>query len=516
VRAAPRVLVPGAEARRGARRRGGARSGGAMAADRRYVLCEDHATPPSAPLGRLGHLRVFAASLAGKDMLRAAFIWDSPGNWTVALPNPSERLRPFEETVRDISLYEATRMTGLPPEDFEGDQRAPRLARFAKCFGRALQPHLTDVSCRVHDANQSPGFDSAYWPPPRGEPATGRLQLFDNGELRHNFARCGLTNLLPDFAPERLRAAMHVRLFSGPEAEVRFDLCRVRRERRPLSFCTLPLYGLPRMRAQVPGILDGWLAYHMGVLGFSRAEIYDIDGSFEEDLARWRERGFEIGYHSRWPSWLSPELARLSDGFAGCAESLAYAHCLATHRALSRWVLLLHGPDEYLRLGSGTGELGPGHLARLVERLSAMSNHQVGQLTVRSWPFGRGGSPAEEDRGQAGGSEALHRRWGRGSVLAASRMRAERLDGSMHTPLLDPERCTCAGPHSCTAEKGYVHGNASEVDDRILVTHHYVEMLPWDLGRCARLHNGMAPCNLPDDSLLWAGRLLRDWLPEPG
>merc|ERR1712217_641268 len=101
-------------------------------------------------------------------------------------------------------------------------------------------------------------------------------------------------------------------------------------------------------------------------------------------------------------------------------------------------------------------------------------------------------------------------RWGAGSVIANSRLRAPKLDGSMHTPFLDPERCTCAGPHTCIAEKGYMHGNISEVPADFLATHHYVEMLSWDHGRCNRLHDGLLSCNVPDSSLVWAAELLRD------
>jgi len=287
---------------------------------------------------------------------------------------------------------------------------------------------------------------------------------------------------------------------------VRFELCRVRRERHPLSFCTLPLYGLGKLKQAIPHILDGWLAYHLAHMGFSHAEIYDTDGSFEGDIQSWKNLGYSIGYQGSWPSWLSQELGTISAGHTGCAESLAYAHCLTQHRALSRWVMLLHGPDEYVRLASRPGQPHPRALAEVVQRLSASVGHQAGVLTVRSWPFAHG-TAAQDDAEEAA---AARRPWGAGEVLASSQMRAPRLDISMHTPLLDPERCTCAGPHNCVSEKGYRHGNVSEVGENILVTHHYLEMLPWDRGRCGRLHKGLYPCRVPDDSLLWAAKLLRD------
>lgn len=53
--------------------------------------------------------------------------------------------------------------------------------------------------------------------------------------------------------------------------------------------------------------LDDWLAYHLDFLGFARGEVYDIDGSFEEVVARRRARGGDgaLGYHERWPEALS-------------------------------------------------------------------------------------------------------------------------------------------------------------------------------------------------------------------
>merc|ERR1719411_1170813 len=77
-----------------------------------------------------------------------------------------------------------------------------------------------------------------------------------------------------------------------------------------------------------------------------------------------------ITTHSDWPSTLQAEaLQRLSQRFPSCTETWAYAHCLTTHRALSRWVVLLHSPDEYV-VAPGHAAAG-GALAGLLERLEA-------------------------------------------------------------------------------------------------------------------------------------------------
>merc|ERR1712194_671839 len=159
-----------------------------------------------------------------------------------------------------------------------------------------------------------------------------------------------------------------------------------------------------------------------------------------------------------------------------------------THRALSKWVMLINGPDEYVRLTSPTGRPTSGSLAQFIEKMGVMVGRTVSQLQVRSWPFAYGGPELAPHRGN----------WNAGEVIASSRHRAPDLDGSMHTPFLNPESCTCAGPHTCTAEKGYTHGNATEIPDDLVVTHHYVEMFPWYRGRCNRLHLGMYERNHPD------------------
>merc|ERR1712129_168838 len=109
------------------------------------------------------------------------------------------------------------------------------------------------------------------------------------------------------------------------------------------------------MRQELPWVVDDWLDYHLDHLGFEHAELYDIDGSLQPFLERRAARGAKnsrgtatISYWKAWPANLSVALTDASRAHPYCTETWAYAHCLTTHRALSRWVMLLHAPDEFV------------------------------------------------------------------------------------------------------------------------------------------------------------------------
>eukprot|EP00927_Polykrikos_kofoidii_P059556 TRINITY_DN54704_c0_g1_i1.p1 TRINITY_DN54704_c0_g1~~TRINITY_DN54704_c0_g1_i1.p1 ORF type:complete len:503 (-),score=48.76 TRINITY_DN54704_c0_g1_i1:28-1536(-) len=474
----------------------------------RYVLCGDDAdvvgddpiTPPSKPIdvpfGLLGTLRVFAASLVSSGMMRAPMILDSPKNWTVALPGPlndnGNAPTPFDEHVKTITEYDATRMSGLSPATYRHrESLVKELGRYAKCFGRALLPRSVNVRCRA----LHPDIATSPW-------IRGRLQYFDTGALRQNFIRCGPLPMLSDTHefPGYLNIEADVRVLNGPSGVARFRLCRVRHPPHAVSFCTLPMYGLERMKKALPSVLDDWLAYHFEHVGFAHGEFYDIDGSFSTDLQAWQDAGFSISYWKQWPKWLSHKLGELSALFRGCTESMAIAHCLATQRAHSRSVMLIPGLDVYIANKVGASQQNrflPKMIRTMFKPLEGYGPIPA-QIIFRSWPFARGGpSPSSRQAGV-------------GSIISSSTLRSGTLDESMNVPLIDPDECTCASPHTCVSEWNYMNIVGAEATEDTIVAHHYLEMFPWDAGRCNRLFLGMHLCDVPDDSLLWATTMLQD------
>jgi len=290
---------------------------------------------------------------------------------------------------------------------------------------------------------------------------------------------------------------------AGGPATVPLEFCRVDRPLIPATFCSQPLYGYHELRKQLPWIMEDWLDYHLGHLGFMHAEIYDIDGSFETALEPWVRAsswgGTTVTYHRRWPARLSPQMEALSRDHPYCTETYAYAHCLTTHRALSRWVALLHAPDEYLFVRKNPSR---GALLEVLElQESELPEDEVLPfLQVNGLSFARGGPGAEETSGQE-----------RGAVLATSRLRVPWY--YHHMPVLDPATCICAGPHMCYAEVGDQHrygGFSKEVPPGQLMVYHYVEMLPQHRGRCSTLNAEMLPCEVADDTAAWVVPFLRD------
>lgn len=444
----------------------------------RYVLCEDTGSFPSIHADGLGELRVFAASIAGGERhtgedwagwqaapgLRAALLLDEE-QWEARLP----------------------RIVGKPADEGHADH-----VSYAKCFGNGL-PNRTRVACRVGGGAEGRHFaENGSW-------VTGRLAQFSNGELRQDFAICpvwGLGQALG--STTRLQVQLSVQVLPAPRRTLLLELCRVERPLLRASFCSQPLYGYGQLREQLPWFLEDWLAYHLHHFGFEHAELYDVDGSFAEALEPWAtyQRGASVAYHRAWPRRLSKRLHEISQTHPYCAEMWAYAHCVTTHRALSRWVALLHAPDEYMVV---RGNPAQGVLLQVLEHLrTTLLPHDgaIAFLQVNAVSFGQGGPGSE----QVLPSD-------RGSVLAASRLRTA--GPYHHMPLIDPANCICAGPHSCFAEVGHGYfgnGVTLEVRPGLLLVHHYVEMLPQNVGRCTKFH---LPCQVPDTSANWMVQLLR-------
>lgn len=251
------------------------------------------------------------------------------------------------------------------------------------------------------------------------------------------------------------------------------------------------------MQREVPWAVEDWLEYHLGHLGIEQGELYDTDGSLEEALGPERlaqlQQSGRVRYRSFWPQNLSMRLAALSREHPYCTETWAYAHCLATHRALSRWVLLLHAPDEYALSQRRPEARGLLKVLAAYER-GLMLDEPVMLMRVRASSFARGGPGGAEESG------------GRGGVMAASRQRGELR--YYHSALVDPSLCICAGPHTCYAEvDSEFPGLVQEVEPEDLVVHHYVEMLERNQGRCRAQHK---VCAVPDFSAARLVPLLRE------
>lgn len=233
------------------------------------------------------------------------------------------------------------------------------------------------------------------------------------------------------------------------------------------------------MSEELPFVLEDWLSYHLEYLGFDHGEIYDVDGSFAEALEPWARssswRKSSLAYHKAWPGRLSSVLEALSKKQPYCTETLAYAHCLTKHRALSRWVALLHAPDEYLAIRNLKY---PGALQEIMQYLEHdLPNDQVfAFFQVNGVSFAKGGPDAES-------SAAV----GRGAVLAASKLRMPMV--YHHMPIVDPFVCHSAGPHMCYGEPdaNLRVGITKEVPPLVLVVHHYVEMVERNRGRCGSM-----------------------------
>lgn len=431
----------------------------------RYVLCSDSAVQPSAALaGRT--LRVFAASVASIEgpastrlgrqqaplSLRAALLLDDPNHWTARLPGGQSGVHAKAGHDAQVS--------------------------YAKCFGARL-PNFTAVGCRLgagHGARADFKWNASW--------ATGRFYRFTNQELRHDFVSCALGGAVTrrwqraPGPPERL----HVQLAfatQGDPVYLPLELCRVKRPVLRLSFCSQPLYGYGKLRRELPWIMEDWLEYHLGHLGFEHAEIYDTDGSFADTVEPWAAglKGTHgtVTYHKGFPESLSQSMNDISQVKPYCAETWAYAHCLTHHRALSRWVMLLHAPDEYVV----TKSFQPGAVLPVLREIenSLPEDEAITMLTVPARSMAQGGPGAESTTFAAPK---------RGGVLAASRLHGP--IQPLHTPLVDPASCVCAGAHACYAEKDYEFGGLTQqLDPVFMVVNHYVEMLARNRGRCTSM-----------------------------
>ncbi|CAE8687386.1 unnamed protein product [Polarella glacialis] len=442
----------------------------------RYVLCEQRAQAAEVKLGGGDGplVSVYAASVMAEEeglrhwrrpsalSLRAALLVHD--GWSVVLPK---------------------RTDGVDGQEHSGHARD---ASYAKCIGAGL-PSSTEVLCRVGSGEDGRHFaPNASW-------EQGRLAEFRNTELTHDFALCNLGSIArrwqrrPHLWPSRLRMQLGLRRDEGDTLGVmQLELCRVDRPWMNVSFCSQPLYNFQTLGQELPWVMEDWLEYHLGHFGFEHGEVYDIDGSFAQALEPWARasswRSTTLTYHRKWPSKLSSSLQEFSKDHPYCTETLAYAHCLTTHRALSSWVALLHAPDEYLHAHKHRER---GALQEVVAWLQTDLHPELpfSFFQVNGVSFARGGPGSEETAGAAAG---------RGSVIAASKLRMPMV--YHHTPLIDPENCMCAGPHMCYGEvdRDYRIGVTREVPPMALVVHHYVEMMERNRGRCRTMGKQCSLC----------------------
>lgn len=420
---------------------------------------------------------MFAASIApsridGTTILRAALLFDAPSTWRASLPSVASH----------AGAASAGHTAGVS---------------YAKCVGGRL-PNATQVLCRIGS-----GLANATW-------REAKILRYKNSELQHELLDCPLGapalrwRRLPG-PPPRVHIQVGFELELMRNSPRRFvtlplELCRVDAALHRVSFCSQPLYGYRRLGQELPYLMDDWLDYHMGRLGVERADIYDVEGSAAEAVQGWKEsRRGHVVYHHAFPASISQRLATLSKAHPYCAETWAYVHCATNHRALSRWVVILHAPDEYLVLRRRPDVRLPVEIERL-ERIGEEDaiyegmTAPISQMAVRAVSFKRGGA----------GALPLHSASQRGAILASAAQRAA--IEYPHTPIIDPDVCAGLGPHTCYAEANTISGGImQEVRPNDIVLHHYVEMLGRDQGRCETQHRA---CNVPDTHAMW----IVDWL----
>lgn len=298
----------------------------------RYVMCTEPHRPPEVNFGSAA-LRIFAASIA------------APDGW-----RHSREGRPHRRVTLRAALM-VDEMEGWTVSGQEIFGKAADLS-YAKCSNAGISADLTHVACRateggVPDLDLMMGLDNSSWMP-------GQLIRFWNTELKHDFIECALEPSVFTQAPPKLFMQLRIRMlqskgFASWVSMLPLDLCRVDEPFRTVSMCTQPLYGHGMLRQEHSTAFDDWMMYHMRYLGVEHAEVYDVDGSFKEVVEPWLRgaRGVSVSYHGAWPDGLSRHLRDISRKHPYCSETWAYAHCLTTHRATSRWVLML-ALDEYL------------------------------------------------------------------------------------------------------------------------------------------------------------------------
>mmetsp|Transcript_28722 Transcript_28722/g.95387 ORF Transcript_28722/g.95387 Transcript_28722/m.95387 type:complete len:734 (-) Transcript_28722:15-2216(-) len=163
----------------------------------------------------------------------------------------------------------------------------------------------------------------------------------------------------------------------GRDLRIPFTLDSTAREpEADLALCVMPLFGWAAVERRWGDLVGMWLRYHLEVLeGIGHVHLYDIDGSLEAVRTSAARSG------RPWPAHvvhLEPEFAsRLyagglrnlsrGQGCPYCAESLAYDHCLMNARQRARYIVVVHGLDEWLVPAPGSGA----NLARYVDGLES-------------------------------------------------------------------------------------------------------------------------------------------------
>eukprot|EP00929_Paragymnodinium_shiwhaense_P016373 TRINITY_DN124686_c0_g1_i1.p1 TRINITY_DN124686_c0_g1~~TRINITY_DN124686_c0_g1_i1.p1 ORF type:complete len:505 (+),score=83.27 TRINITY_DN124686_c0_g1_i1:68-1582(+) len=365
-------------------------------------------------------------------------------------------------------------------------------ASYAKCRGRELPP-LTGVQCRI----LKDGHRNVSW-------SSGRINTFLNQEVVHQTAMCDIgrptLRWRRQTAPARLEMELKLRIpltkegppsDASPEVVLPLELCLVEQPLYRVSFCSMPLYGFGFLSKEVPWVMEDWLQHHLSYVGFDHAEIYDNDGTFAESMRPWRGK---VAYHANWPRKLSPKLEEYAAQHPCCTETYAYTHCLTEHRALSRWVALLHGPDEYM---FSRRYVEPGKALDILRGIQTQFSFEkpMGMLRLHAHHFGQ----TVEDKAQSKGEP--------GGILAGNTARTPM--SYPHVPILDPFVCHCSGPHACYSEAHHVGGEIYDIPEGELVLHHYVEMLDRDYGRCDSMSESIGKCDVRETLAMYPSERLK-------
>lgn len=275
--------------------------------------------------------------------------------------------------------------------------------------------------------------------------------------------------------------------------------------------CSSPLW---LSRPADGGLVRQWLAYHR-VIGFDHFFVYDLDGTLAVAVRPFVEAGF-VTYVSRWPKRLSPTCsAVVTQNPSGleryCTQTQAEAHCIWHARGLARWALLVHSFDAYISAAAPPGVLAAGIVPVLAGLEPARSS--IAAFTIFRYDFSCGPGCSDGDLDLL----AIERfRWRqrvpqllRGAVQTHFDMVRDSPFDHGGAVLVNPDNVIALLTHWARGRSGTIH---AALPPEVLRLNHYVEILG-DGDRCARqAREGGPPCDVPDDSVLWAAAFVRPGL----
>eukprot|EP01012_Entosiphon_sulcatum_P004501 TRINITY_DN11793_c0_g1_i1.p1 TRINITY_DN11793_c0_g1~~TRINITY_DN11793_c0_g1_i1.p1 ORF type:complete len:472 (-),score=48.21 TRINITY_DN11793_c0_g1_i1:13-1398(-) len=170
----------------------------------------------------------------------------------------------------------------------------------------------------------------------------------------------------------------------SPAVSVR--LCRRRERFQLVTVCPQPLFNYTRIETLWPNIFNEWLAYHR-LKGISHFDIYDLYGDFEAPTRPWIKSSGFARYFPRWMQF-GPLAPFRKNRY--CTEPSAQDHCLFNNMFRSKWIFVLHAPDNFFHFAPAPqhdpltdinqllGPLNASDVAEVVIRTQACGGHRKG------------------------------------------------------------------------------------------------------------------------------------------